>query len=93
MSIAEKIREFIRENLLYGSDRAIGDDDSLLDTGVIDSTGAMELVTFLESAFEIEIDDRDLIPENLDSINAMCAFVLRKQNQQPSGDEALAKRA
>ena len=78
MTIAEKIRGYIRESLLYGSDQALGDQDSLLDAGVIDSTGAMELVSFLESEFSLNVSDQDLVPENLDSVAAMTAFVTRK---------------
>ena len=78
MTIADKIREYIRDSLLYGSDQKLGDQDSLLDAGVIDSTGAMELVTFLESEFRLSVSDQDLVPENLDSVAAMTAFVARK---------------
>lgn len=79
MNIAGKIRAYIRDSLLFGNDGHISEDSSLLEAGVIDSTGAMELVTFLESEFGITIEDRDLIPDNLDSISAMHAFVVRKQ--------------
>ena len=78
MSIDGKVRTYIRENFLFGSDEQLGDQDSLLDRGIIDSTGAMELVTFLESEFSVEVSDRDLVPENLDSIAAITAFVNRK---------------
>lgn len=87
---AAKVREYIRENLLYGSDQAIGDGDSLLDAGVIDSTGAMDLVTYLESEFGITVDDRDLVPENLDSIGAICAFIQRKQDERNAAPARIA---
>lgn len=78
MSIEGRLRAYIRENFLFGSDEKLEDQDSLLDRGIIDSTGAMELVTFLESEFRLEVSDRDLVPENLDTIAAITAFVSRK---------------
>lgn len=78
MTIAAAVRDYIRENFIFGNAGALGDQDSLLDAGVIDSTGAMEIVTFLETKFGIAIDDRDLVPENLDSVSAIATFVTRK---------------
>jgi len=78
MSISEKVRDYIKENFLFGAENKIGDQASLLDAGVIDSTGAMELVSFIETQFNVEVSDRDLVPENLDSIAAITAFITRK---------------
>ena len=78
MTVAARIRDYIRENFLFGKDEQIGEADSLLDRGIIDSTGAMELVSFLETEFHVEVNDRDLVPENLDSISAITSFVTRK---------------
>ena len=64
----QKIREFIVENFLFGSDDGLEDKTSFLESGIIDSTGILELVTFLEEEFEISVEDEELIPENLDSI-------------------------
>ena len=83
--IDNKIRDFIRQNFLFGADEKIGENDSLLDRGIIDSTGAMELVSFLESEFAVEISDRDLVPENLDSIAAITSFVTRKLSEGNTG--------
>jgi acyl carrier protein len=91
MAHAAKIRQYIQDNLLYGDTVALDDSASLLDAGIIDSTGAMELVAFLETQFGIRIDDRDLVPENLDSIAAMDAFVSRKLEPQIASPSALAK--
>jgi acyl carrier protein len=78
----KKIRDFIVENFLFGeADGNLSDDDSLLDKGVIDSTGVLELVSFLESSFGIQVEDEELIPENLDSISNVSAYVLRKQDE------------
>jgi acyl carrier protein len=78
MSISEQVREYIKDNFLYGSADEIGDKDSLLDAGVIDSTGAMELVSFIETKFSVAVSDSDLVPENLDSIAAITEFITRK---------------
>jgi acyl carrier protein len=60
--IDNKIRDFIRENFLFGADEKLGANDSLVDRGIIDSTGAMELVSFLATQFSVEVSDRDLVP-------------------------------
>ena len=79
-SIAEEIRDFVVENFLFGQSSAIPDEDaSLLETGVIDSTGVLELVTFLEERFQVHVDDTELVPENLDSLRRLSNFVRRKQ--------------
>jgi acyl carrier protein len=77
----EKIREFIVENFLFGSANGLNDDTSFLDEGIIDSTGVLELVTFLEENFKIRVDDEELIPENLDSINNVSAYLKQKTEQ------------
>lgn len=74
----EKVREFIVENFLFGSANGLKDDTSFLDEGIIDSTGVLELVTFLEETYEIQVEDEDLIPENLDSIDNIAKFLEQK---------------
>lgn len=75
-----KVRDYIVENFLFGDASPLGDDDmSLLDGGIIDSVGVMELVAFLEQDFELSIEDDELVPENLDSVNNLCGFIARKQ--------------
>ena len=76
--IKSKIRDFIVENFLFGSADELNDDSSFLDGGIIDSTGVLELVEFLEEDFSISIDDEELIPENVDSINNVAAFLKNK---------------
>ena len=86
MTVSAKVRDYIRQNFLFGKDDDIAEQDSLLDRGIIDSTGAMELVTFIETEFAVTVSDKDLIPENLDSIAAITAFVARKlEEQKPTG--------
>ena len=73
----EKIRKFMIENFLFGEDTDLKDDTSFLEEGIIDSTGVLELIEFLEEEFNIQIDDEDLIPENLDSLNNLEQFIAK----------------
>ena len=77
-SIKRKIREFIIENFLFGTDESFKNETSFLEDGIIDSTGILELVAFLEEEFLISVDDEEMIPENLDSINNVTAYLQRK---------------
>jgi len=78
------LRQFIIDNFLFGDDSGLADDTSFLEEGIIDSTGMLELITFLEETFSIQLDDEELIPENLDSINNLVSFLSKKQVvQQP----------
>jgi len=78
--IEHEIRKFIVENFLFGQDGdGLSGDDSFLDKGIIDSTGVLEFVSFLEEQYQIKIQDEDLVPDNLDSINKTVAFVNRKR--------------
>jgi len=79
-SVSEQIRSFIVENFLFGeSDNSLKDTDSFLDSNIIDSTGILELVSFLEETHNIQVEDEELIPENLDSIDAIAMFVHNKR--------------
>lgn len=74
-----KIRRFIEENLMFRSDgESFRDSDSLLAAGLIDSTSVLEFVAFLESEFGISVDDSEIVPENLDSIQAAVGYLERK---------------
>ena len=73
-----KIRDFIVENFLFGSADEITDETSFLEEGIIDSTGVLELVTFLENNFKIKVEDEDLIPENFDSIDNVTVYLNAK---------------
>jgi acyl carrier protein len=81
---ATTLREFIRENFLFGQDTPVSDDDSFLELGIIDSTGVLELVAFLEQEHQIRIADEELVPENLDSINRLLRFLETKQDGVPA---------
>jgi acyl carrier protein len=77
MDTATTIREYIVESFLFGK-QDLDDDVSLIDSGIIDSTGAMEVVAFLEESFGISIRDEELVPANLDSVARLTNFVERK---------------
>jgi acyl carrier protein len=80
--IERLIRSFIDENFLFRDDKAaLSATQSLLDAGLIDSTGILELVAFLEAEFAIRIADAEIVPENLDSIRAITAYVAVKQTE------------
>lgn len=80
MTIDAEIRGFIAENFLFTDDASgLEADASLLEQGLIDSTGVLELVAFLEDRFGLSVADAEIVPENLDSVAALVAFVTRKQ--------------
>jgi len=78
MSHIDTVREFIVENFLFGDGQQLQDDTSFMESGIIDSTGILELITFLEEKYEIKIEDDELIPENLDNLQNVARFVDRK---------------
>jgi acyl carrier protein len=78
MDIENKIRQFILQNLYFADDGPIGDEDSFLDTGVIDSMGVMELVAFIQSEFSFEVPQQEIVVENFDSIRKLADYVGRK---------------
>lgn len=74
----EKIKSFITDNFLFGEDVGLEDHASFLNAGIIDSTGILELVDFLDNEFNIIISDDEILPENLDSINNIINFLDKK---------------
>jgi acyl carrier protein len=81
-NIKAQVRQYIADNFLMGArGRSIGDADSFLDNHILDSTGFLELITYLEEHYGIEIDNDEMIPENLDSLHNIATFVKRKQAQ------------
>jgi len=82
MSIESKIRAYIGENFLFGEAAEIGLSDSFLDKGIIDSTGILEIVMFLEEQFGIKVADSEMLPENLDSIANIVRFITSKGGGQ-----------
>ncbi len=81
MELRDQIRGFIVENFLFGDAEPLSDDDlSLLDNGIVDSVGVMEMVAWLEQNHGLKIADQELVPENFDSVARLVRFVERKKN-------------
>ena len=84
-ALTKQIRTFLLENFLFTTsqnDDDLGETDSLLEKGIIDSTGVLVLVAFLEENYGIEVKDDEIVPENLDSIKNVVTYVLQKRQQQ-----------
>jgi acyl carrier protein len=80
MSILQTIRRYVLENILFTDDEsALQDGDSFLAGGIIDSTGVMEIVLFIEETFGIKVKDDEMLPENLDSVENLVAYVQHKK--------------
>ncbi len=87
-TLTHDLRQFIVESFLFGdtSDSfAFSDDDSLIERAIIDSTGILELVAFVEQTYDVRIADEELVPENLDSVRQLAAFINRKRLTTPVG--------
>lgn len=81
-TIEQAIREFVVANFLFGRDgETLTSGESFLENGIIDSTGVLELVAFLEQTYQIKVRDSELVPENLDSLRLVSAFVHRKLSE------------
>ncbi len=80
--IRKKLREFIKNNFLLGNDSNLTDDDSFMGKGIVDSTGILEVVSFVEENFGFKLPDEDLMPENLDSINNLVKYVTSRVSAQ-----------
>lgn len=79
MSVENKIRAYIAENFLFGEAGTLGNEDSFLDKGIIDSTGILEIILFLEEQFGIKVADSEMLPENLDSVANIVRFIERRK--------------
>ncbi len=78
MNRAETIRGFVIDNFLFEESEQLKEDTSFLDSGILDSTGILELVAFIEETYGIRVEDDELIPENLDSISNVVGYLQRK---------------
>lgn len=79
MNPKKEIREFVIASLLFGDGSSLTDETSFLDSGIVDSTGMMEIIMFIEEHYQIKVQPEEMVPENLDSVNQIAAFILRKQ--------------
>ncbi|TPK56067.1 acyl carrier protein [Mesorhizobium sp. B2-4-19] len=76
----EQIRSFLVSNFYVSDVKALMNDTSLLDQGIVDSTGVLEIIGFIEETFGITVEDSELLPENLDSIQGIEQYIIRKMN-------------
>lgn len=80
MDIATVIRKYVLENYLFTDNEGeLNNDDSFLEKGILDSTGILEIITLIEESFDIKVEDAEMIPDNLDSVNNIVAYVTRKK--------------
>jgi len=81
VDVKEKIKAFVINNFLLGvGSNTLNDNDSFLEKGIIDSTGVLELVSFIEETFDFRVEDEELIPDNLDSLDKLTSYIRRKGN-------------
>jgi acyl carrier protein len=76
--VREMIRSYIIDNFLFGEEEGMQDSTSFLKSGIINSTGVLELINFIEEQFKVKMNDEELIPENLDSVGNILEFLGRK---------------
>ena len=79
--VAESVRQFIVGNFPSARRRVLGNDDPLLENGIVDSLGILDIVNFLESEFGVAASDDELVPENFRTVQSIAGFVERKQNR------------
>ncbi|RLC64928.1 MAG: acyl carrier protein [Chloroflexi bacterium] len=79
MTIEDQIRQYIADNFLFSDNSdQLSDDASFLEEGIVDSTGVLELVMFVEETFHITVEDDEIVPENFDSVAQLAAYIRRK---------------
>lgn len=80
MNMREQVRTFVTSNFYVADPVALSDSTSLLDQGIIDSTGVLEVISFIEETFGIKVEDSEMLPENLDSIDRISNFITHKSS-------------
>ena len=85
MEPKDQVRTFILSNFYVADPATVTDATSLLQEGIVDSTGVLEIISFVEMSFGVTVEDEEMLPENLDSIAAIARFVARKQGGQARG--------
>ena len=76
--IEAQVHEFLMSNFIFDPSVQLGPDDSLLESDIVDSTGVLEVIMWLETTFGIKVEDSEVLPENLDSVRSMASFIMRK---------------
>lgn len=79
MDIESQVRQFVLTNFYVADPASLRDDASLLDSGVVDSTGMMEVIAFLESTYHLTVEESEMVPDNLESIRSISQYVQRKR--------------
>jgi acyl carrier protein len=82
MELQQQIRDFVTANFYVADPQLLEDRTSLLDHGIIDSTGVLEVIMFIETTFGVSVEDIEMVPENLDSIEHIARFVSRKKGSE-----------
>ncbi|MBU5614622.1 acyl carrier protein [Geomonas azotofigens] len=85
MNVKDEIRNFVVENFLFGDAGGLTDDSSFIREGIVDSTGILQLVAYLQERYQVAVADEELIPENLDSVQRVAAFVEGKRQGSAAG--------
>lgn len=85
MGLQEDIRSFVVDNFLFGEPGGLKDDSSFVKEGIVDSTGILQLVAFIQDQYKIAVEDDELIPENLDSVSRVAAFIEQKLSSGATG--------
>lgn len=81
MDVKESIRRYVAENFLFSDNGfELDNDESFLEAGVVDSLGVLELVTFVEENFDVQVADEEIVPDNFDSVNRLADYIGRKQS-------------
>ena len=78
MDVLETVKTYVVENFLFGDDSRIGPATDFLENGILDSTGVLELVGFLEEKFGIQVEDDELVPDNMNSLEKITLYVSKK---------------
>ena len=84
MNYKAEVKKFVLSNLLFGVNGDLTDDTSFLESGIVDSTGILEVILFLEKTYNITIEPEETVPENLDSLNRISGFLARKLGSAPA---------
>jgi acyl carrier protein len=90
--VREQVRDFVCTNFLFNSAAPIDNDSSLMEQGIVDETGVLELVMFVEETYGIKVDEVDLIPEHFDSIDRISSYIAEHlaSQEDPSDEEGPA---
>ncbi len=86
MEVRGSLRDFITENFLFGDGNGFNEHTSFLESGIVDSTGMLEIINFLEERYGITIEDDELVPENFDSLNQLGTFLARKLREKTEAE-------